>query len=356
MWAAGGIAGGVVALGLLGRGRLAAGLAIGCLCIGLPLVLLALEPVTGVALGGLLVLGVGYTLVETAGLTLMQRLASDEVLSRVFGVVESTYVASTGIGAALAPLLLSLLGTRATLAVVGAVLPVLALVRWRTLARFEAGHQIPARPFALLRGVPLFAPLPVASVENLALRLEPVRIAGGEAIVTQGQTGERFFVIDEGRVEVLIDGRQVRIEGPGEFFGEIALLHAVPRTATVRALEDGRLLALDSDEFVATVTGNPRQPARGGWRDRRPHRCEQPLKHDTPLIVRSVSSLGRTRFGGEAAPAEQQMTRSRATPGPLNPMRASVRSALRGGRRGLTSLAFALCDSAPRREPTLRCG
>lgn len=258
MWAAGGIAGGVVALGLLSRGRLAAGLTTGCLCIGLPLILLAVEPVTGVALGGLLVLGVGYTLVETAGLTLMQRLASDEVLSRVFGVVESTYVASTGIGAALAPLLLALLGTRATLAVVGAALPLLAVVRWRTLARFEAGHQIPARPFALLRGVPLFAPLPVASVENLALRLEPVRIAGGEAVVTQGQTGERFFVIDEGRVEVLIDGRRVRVEGPGEFFGEIALLHAVPRTATVRALEDGRLFALDRDEFVATVTGNPR--------------------------------------------------------------------------------------------------
>jgi CRP-like cAMP-binding protein len=57
---------------------------------------------------------------------------------------------------------------------------------------------------------------------------------------------------------VLIDGRQIRIEGPGEFFGEIALLHSVPRTATVRALGDGLLLALDSDEFVATVTGNPR--------------------------------------------------------------------------------------------------
>ena len=140
---------------------------------------------TGVALAGLLVLGAGYTLVETAGLTLMQRLASDEVLSRVFGVVESTYVASTGIGAVLAPLLLALLGTRATLAVVGAALPVLAIARRRTLARFEAGHQIPARPFALLRGVPLFAPLPVASVENLALRMEPVPVTRGEAVVNQ---------------------------------------------------------------------------------------------------------------------------------------------------------------------------
>jgi len=135
---------------------------------------------------------------------------------------------------------------------------VLAIARRRTLARFEAGHQIPARPFALLRGVPLFAPLPVASVENLALRMEPVPVTRGDAVVNQGQTGERFFVIDRGRMEVLVNGEHIRIEGPGEFFGEIALLHAVPRTATVRALEDGLLLALDRDEFVATVTGNPR--------------------------------------------------------------------------------------------------
>lgn len=265
MWATGGIAGGAVALGLLGRGRLAGGLALGCLCIGLPLIAIAIEPVTPVAIAGLLVLGVGYTLVETAGLTLMQRLASDEVLSRVFGVVESTYVATAGIGAALAPVLLALLGTRGALAVVGAALPLLAIVRWRTLARFEAGHQIPERPFALLRGVPLFAPLPVASVENLALRLDAVPVAGGQEIVRQGEPGDRFFIIDEGQVEVLVDGRRVRVEGPGEFFGEIALLHAVPRTATVRALSDGVLLALDSDEFVATVTGNPRSlHAAGG--------------------------------------------------------------------------------------------
>ena len=83
-------------------------------------------------------------------------------------------------------------------------------------------------------------------------------------MVNQGQTGERFFVIDEGRMEVLIDGARIRIEGPGEFFGEIALLHAVPRTATVRALENGLLLALDRDEFVATVTGNPRSLRAAG--------------------------------------------------------------------------------------------
>jgi MFS family permease len=258
MWGLGGVIGGAVALGLLGRGRLALGLALGCLAIGLPMLAIAVHPATLVAFAGVFVLGVGYTLVETAGLTLMQRLASDEVLSRVFGVVESTYVASTGIGAAVAPALIGLVGTRGALAVTGALLPILALARWRRLASFEEGHRIPERSFELLRGVPLFAPLPVASVENLALRLEPVAVVAGQEVIRQGDPGDRFFVVDAGQVEILVDGRRVRVEGPGEFFGEIALLHEVPRTATVRALGDGTLLALDRDEFVATVTGNPR--------------------------------------------------------------------------------------------------
>jgi MFS family permease len=257
-WGVGGIAGMVVALGMLHRGTLAAGLAVGCLLIGLPLIALAGLPTVAAAAVALLVLGVGYALVEIAGETLAQRLASDEVLARVFGVVESTYTACNGIGAALAPALVALAGIEGALVAIGAALPLVALTRWRVLARYEAGAVIPERPFELLRAVPLFAPLPVASVENLSLRLNPVTLAAGDEIVRQGDAGERFFIVDRGSVEVLVDGEHVREEGPGGFFGEIALLRAVPRTATVRAIGETELLALDSDEFIAGVTGNPR--------------------------------------------------------------------------------------------------
>ena len=258
LWGVGGVVGMVVSLGLLHRGRLALGLAVGCLMIGAPLMVMGGLPTVGAAAAGLLVLGVGYALVEIAGETLMQRLASDEVLARVFGVLEGTYMAATGIGAALAPVVVHLAGVEGALIAFGAALPVLALARWRALARYESGAAIPERAFQLLRGVPLFAPLPVAAVENLTLRLDTVAASAGAEVIRQGEDGDRFFVIDEGHVEVLVDGRQVREEGPGEFFGEIALLHEVPRTATVRALDDVRLVALDRDEFVASVTGNPR--------------------------------------------------------------------------------------------------
>jgi hypothetical protein len=258
MWGVGGMVGGVVALSLLGRGRLAGGLVTGLVLMGSPLIILAVGLAPGVALPALVVVGAGYALVVVAGLTLLQRLASDEVLSRVFGVVESTSAVSMGVGAALAPALVSFLGAAGALTTVGVSLPLLALLRWRTLARFEAGRAIPERQFGLLRGVPLFAPLPVGTIENLALRLHPVEVQAGTTICTQGEPGDRFYVIDEGEFEVLVDGAHRRVEGPGEYFGEIALLQSVPRTASVRAVAPGRLFALDSDDFIASVTGHPR--------------------------------------------------------------------------------------------------
>jgi len=283
MWGVGGVVGGIVALGMLGRGHLARGFGIGLLVMGAPLIVLSFVQGLALALPALIGVGLGYALVAVSGMTLLQRLVSDEILSRVFGVVESTYVVSMGIGSALAPALASLLGIPGALVAAGSVLPVLAILRWRTLARFEAGKVVPDRAFALLRGVPIFAPLPVASIETLALRLRPVVVPAGATVITQGEVGDRFYVIDEGEVEVLVDGKPRRTEAAGDFFGEIALLRSVPRTATVRALTATRLLALESSEFIAAVTGHPRSI------------------HSADAVI--ASRLGMSRPGASAEPA-----------------------------------------------------
>jgi len=257
-WGMGGLAGGAVALGLLGRGRLATGLALGAGLAGGALVLIAALPHVASALFLLAVLGVGYALIEVAGHSLVQRQASDHVLARAMGVVETSYNITTGVGSLLAPLLISALGVRGALLAVGAVLPAFALARRRALGRLEAGALVPEREYGLLRGVPFCAPLPITTVETLAHDLVPVRVPAGEAVVTEGEAGRRFYLIAEGRVRVTVGGVERRVEGPGECFGEIALLRDVPRTATVTALGDALLYALERDLFLTGVTGHSR--------------------------------------------------------------------------------------------------
>jgi MFS family permease len=253
----GGLFGAVLALALVGRQRLAGDFGLGLLLWAVPIALIGVWPHEAPALVLLAVVGIGNTLVDVAALTLLQRAAPDEVLARVFGVIESLLVGAIGLGAILAPVLVSAFGADGALIATGAFLAVLAVASWPRLARIDAEVAVPERELALLTNLPLFAPLPAATVEHLARSLQPVRVVAGEQIVREGEPGDRFYIVASGEVEVAADGKPLRTLGPGEHFGEIALLRAVPRTATVVARQDGELLTLDRDEFVAAVTGHP---------------------------------------------------------------------------------------------------
>jgi CRP-like cAMP-binding protein len=115
---------------------------------------------------------------------------------------------------------------------------------------------VPERELALLHGIDLFAPLPAPTLESLARALIPVRLKAGEELFRQGDIGDRYYIVADGAVEIIVDGQVVRETGPGGYFGEIALLRDIPRTATVRAKSDVELLALDRDDFIAAVTGH----------------------------------------------------------------------------------------------------
>jgi CRP-like cAMP-binding protein len=138
--------------------------------------------------------------------------------------------------------------------IVGALLPILAALSWRSLAAIDRTAEPPAE-VGLLRSLPLFAPLPPATIEYLAGRLERRRVSAGETVMRRGEPGEAFYVIANGTVEVLLDGDRREL-GAGEFFGEIALLRDVPRTATVVAKTNAELLELSRDDFVNAVTGH----------------------------------------------------------------------------------------------------
>jgi MFS family permease len=140
-WGVGGLAGGAVALSLIARGHLHLALPAGGLLIGLPLIALGALPLPVAALVLLLVLGIGYSLVEVAGTTLLQRLAHDRVRARAFAVVESSYWLTTGAGAMLAPLVVAIAGPRGALIIVGAALPLIVFSRWAALNHLAAHHS-----------------------------------------------------------------------------------------------------------------------------------------------------------------------------------------------------------------------
>jgi MFS family permease len=255
-WAVGGIVGGAAAISLLGRGRLAAGLAAGCLLVGGALLGTAAWPDVVVAAAMLAGLGVGYSLIETAAQTLVQRLTAEDLIGRAFAVMESSYWITSGIGAILAPLLVNLLGLRGALVAVGCCLPLVAALRWRRLARFEAGAAIPEQAFALLRGVPMFAPLAIGTLENLSRRLVELDVPAGEVVIREGEPGDRVYLVAKGDFDVTCTRGAFPSIGEGEVFGEIALLRDVPRTATVSARIDSVVLALDRESFLTAVSGH----------------------------------------------------------------------------------------------------
>ena len=251
----GGLAGAVIAGALVGRGRLAGDFGLGVLLFGIPLALVPAWRELGFALLLLGVVGVGNTLADVSGMTLLQRAAPDDVLSRVFGALESLLLLTVGLGAVVAPALVSALGARGALVVSGLVLPVLVVPSWSLLRRIDREAVVPAGLVERLRAVSFLAPLPEATLEQLARAAVEEPATAGAEIVRQGERGDRFYVVDSGSLQVFVDGAQVATLGPGDSFGEIALLRAVPRTATVKAGTDALLLTLDREAFVPAVSG-----------------------------------------------------------------------------------------------------
>jgi len=253
---AGGFVGALSAMALVGRSRLASGVVLGLVLWGTPILVTGIVPAVWVALLAMAVLGAGNAVLDVAAFTLLQRSVPNAVRGRVFGVLEALVMLTVGIGAAVGPLLVSALGVQGAFIATGAVLPVLGLVAWRGIAAADRRAVIPERELTLLRGVPMLQVLPLTVLEQLASDLRPMRYAAGDVVIEQGAAGDRFYVIGSGEVEVEADDRVVRRMGPGESFGEVALLRDVPRTADVVAISDLELYAVGRDAFVCAVTGD----------------------------------------------------------------------------------------------------
>src|SRR5918994_2444019 len=251
----GAVCGSLAASLLVGTRRLGAWFALGVALWGFPLVLVGLAPNDAAALFCMAMIGAGNALIDVAGFTLLGRMAPDEVLARVFGVLESLVAVSIGIGAVAASWVVGTWGLRPALVAVGLVCPVLAAASWWRLRALDRTVGVHDEEVDLLQRVPMLRTLPLPSVEQLARGLERCAFPAGATVFSQGDAGDLYYVVESGEVDVLGDGRLLATLGPGEGFGEIALLRSSPRTATVVARTPLELRALESDRFISVVLG-----------------------------------------------------------------------------------------------------
>jgi len=251
----------LVTAGLVGRRRLVPSMLGGTALYLLAFMLLAAHPTTASALVLLACAGAGRVVLDVSARTLLQRVAPTDTLARVFGLLEGLAMAGLAVGSLVVAGLVALGGVRLAIVGIGLLLPVAAVAAGRELLSLDHHATVPVVEIGLLRGLHLFAPLPPATLEALARSLVPVEAPAGTVVIRELEHGDRFYVIASGEIRVTRNGSEVARLGRSDGFGEIALLHDVPRTATCTAVEATLLYALEKDVFLAAVTRHPRAHA-----------------------------------------------------------------------------------------------
>ena len=250
---AGGLLGAFASVTLTGR-RLAAPFGVGLLLWAIPIAALGLWPNKVWALFMLALVGVGNSLEDVGGFSLLQRIIHDEVLARVLGVMWGMAMAGVAIGSVVGPPLVDAAGIRGAAAATGLFLALVVALSWRRLVSLDRAVAAPTQELDALDKVPIFRSLSVVAKERLATSLVLLAYPAGTAIVREGETGDRFYIVVDGEIEATEGGRPAG-RGSLDYFGEIALLRDIPRTATITARTAVRLYALERDDFLAAVTG-----------------------------------------------------------------------------------------------------
>ncbi len=251
----GGLLGGFVALMLSQRGSLARDFGFGIILWAAPLFLIAAWPTLPSTLIAMAIIGVANSVVDVNAYTILQRLVPDEVMGRVFGAMESAVVGGMALGAILMPILISTIGLRSGLVVIGAGVSLVVIVGIPGLQRIDKVALAPAG-LDMIRGIPILSPLPDNVLERLARRSVTVNVPSGHVVLREGDVGDQFFIIESGTLDVSIRGGLVRTLSAGDSFGEIALLRDIPRTATVTATSDVTARTIARDEFLSAVIGD----------------------------------------------------------------------------------------------------
>jgi MFS family permease len=252
----GGLAGAALAARLVRMTTLGRCFVVGAAGWGVGVVAVSGVPTAAAAFGALVLVGIANAFQDAPAFVLMPRILGPDLAGRALGAFELVVMAGMGAGALAAPGLADLFGVRTSLLVLGTALVVLAAAYAAPFAAIDRTMPKPRPEDALLRAMPIFAPLPLVVIEQLALAAEPQEYADGDVVMREGDPGDRFYLVVEGSAAVSVGGVPRPPVGPGAGFGEIALLRGVPRTATVAAVGPLHVLSLPRDRFLGAVSGN----------------------------------------------------------------------------------------------------
>lgn len=257
----GALLGGFIAIALAPRGKLASDFGLGVMLWALPLLVISAWPSKASAFTAMALIGIANPIVDVNASTILQRITPDAFMGRVFGALETGLISTMALGSLLMPLLIAGPGLRWGMVVISVPIAAMALLSLPALRRLDAVVGEPT-VVALLRSVSLFQPLKRPLLEALGGDLVPMNVRAGTVVIRQGDVGERFFIIESGHLDARQGDRALRTMGPGDCFGEIALLRDVPRTATVVAVDDCVLQTLDRAPFLAALTGDTKLRSR----------------------------------------------------------------------------------------------
>jgi MFS family permease len=249
--------GGVTQTGLAHRPRLAPVILAGGLLFGVAELAVAFLGSLAPAFVMLVLSGLGVSLVLVSSRTLLQRGTDRLVLARVLAVQEGVHLMGLTLGAVVGPIAVVALGPQLAFLPFGLFIISVGLLSFPAIRSMDGSAPLHLREVELLSAVPFLAALPAHEVEHLAQGAHWEQIPAGDPVVTQGEIGDCFYIVAEGELSVTVDGvvRDHTLTA-GDGFGEIALLHRVPRTATITALVDSELLVVGAAQFLASVASS----------------------------------------------------------------------------------------------------
>ena len=269
LWAAvgvGGVLGAVASSSIILRPNLGPVLLVGAAILSAGFVFLGQVQTLPLALVAMVVVASGALLAQIVGETVLQRVVPDEIRGRTLGSIQTLSTLTYAAGSFAVPVLMTTVGAQPILTVGGIAIILAAVVTFVLVGpsfRRDTATEGAAAILGRVARLPLFAGVSPAALEVAVTRLTPVAVHAGEVIVREGEPADRFYIIESGKfaVDQLDPGtrlpRRLRVMGPDEVFGELGLMHGAPRSASVTAETDGRLLALDGDDFLELLNAGP---------------------------------------------------------------------------------------------------